>query len=323
MTHFDLHHTQPSNLKTRLLPEGVQCQDDVWIFGDVHGQAEFLENALQHMHKTPKQHNQRRVVVFLGDLIDRGPDSARCLQLAYDTQQHPGVDDFVGLLGNHELLLLDCFNLARTNHKNGCDIGKMNVVKTWLFNGGLEFCEQVVGTKVVSGAANQTELLNLFFDALGEHLMTFLQTFQSHWVNGNLLCVHAGLLGGKPFAETFNLPAGEHLSSQFHVRHWAWIRDKCLAWQSGWKDAAMKDVARNNAPAHLLVHGHTPVTFNWKKKSRVWVESGQDVQRVFDKTETHGRLNLDGGAAMGHGLTFAHFTNNQATIFHLTETPRF
>lgn len=59
------------------LGEGVQ----LFAVGDVHGQGRALENALARIHTTPRLADER-VVLFLGDLIDRGPDSFACLDMA-------------------------------------------------------------------------------------------------------------------------------------------------------------------------------------------------------------------------------------------------
>ena len=46
------------------------------IIGDVHGQFEALQNLLHYLGYSPAgKHPQGRKLVFVGDLIDRGPDS--------------------------------------------------------------------------------------------------------------------------------------------------------------------------------------------------------------------------------------------------------
>jgi serine/threonine protein phosphatase 1 len=63
----------------------------IWAIGDVHGQAAMLERLLDAL---PRQSGD--TTVFLGDYIDRGPDSARVIELAL------GQPDAVLLWGNHE-----------------------------------------------------------------------------------------------------------------------------------------------------------------------------------------------------------------------------
>ncbi len=63
--------------------------------GDIHGCADEFESLLQRLKVTPEDR-----VIVLGDLINRGPDSRRVLDIARAMNCIP-------LLGNHELRLLE------------------------------------------------------------------------------------------------------------------------------------------------------------------------------------------------------------------------
>lgn len=78
--------------------------DQVYAIGDVHGRADLLDR----LYRQIRRHSEdappgRRVIVHLGDYVDRGPDSRgvidRLLALPL-----PGFDQ-VNLLGNHEQLM--------------------------------------------------------------------------------------------------------------------------------------------------------------------------------------------------------------------------
>src|SRR3954463_10575248 len=71
--------------------------DSLFAIGDVHGCAEELRALIQ---KLPLRRDS--LVVFLGDYIDRGPDSRGVVDTILDLQQYCRV---VCLLGNHELML--------------------------------------------------------------------------------------------------------------------------------------------------------------------------------------------------------------------------
>ncbi|UCH95473.1 MAG: metallophosphoesterase [Candidatus Aminicenantes bacterium] len=72
------------------------------IIGDVHGHAEILESLLKKLGYK-NQHGCRRhpdrIAIFLGDLIDRGPENFRVLEIV-----KPMVDEGCALIimGNHE-----------------------------------------------------------------------------------------------------------------------------------------------------------------------------------------------------------------------------
>jgi serine/threonine protein phosphatase 1 len=71
----------------------------LYAIGDIHGCARELELLLQQIK--PKADD---TVVFLGDYIDRGPDSKGVIDLILDLQEKTNV---VALKGNHEQLFLD------------------------------------------------------------------------------------------------------------------------------------------------------------------------------------------------------------------------
>lgn len=85
-----------------LIQELPNCPLD--IIGDVHGQLEALQNLLHYLGYTPTgKHPQGRKIVFVGDLVGRGPDSPAVLE--WYKQAHQAGNAYM-VLGNHELNLL-------------------------------------------------------------------------------------------------------------------------------------------------------------------------------------------------------------------------
>lgn len=80
------------------------------VIGDLHG---CLNDAIKLLEKCKYSSADR--VVFLGDLIDRGPDSAGCLNLAIDIekqQKEPAC-----ILGNHEDKMLSYYDQIKRGKK--------------------------------------------------------------------------------------------------------------------------------------------------------------------------------------------------------------
>jgi hypothetical protein len=73
------------------------------LVGDVHGEVEALRSLLGHLGYAGGVHPRGRRLVFLGDLVDRGPDSPAVVRLVRGL-----VGDGLAqcVLGNHELSLL-------------------------------------------------------------------------------------------------------------------------------------------------------------------------------------------------------------------------
>ena len=82
-------------------PDGYRA----YVIGDIHGRLDLLENLLAKIH-AELQHRpaDKTLLVFVGDLIDRGPASAHVLE-RLRTYRRPGIRT-VFLLGNHEEVLL-------------------------------------------------------------------------------------------------------------------------------------------------------------------------------------------------------------------------
>lgn len=74
------------------------------IVGDVHGEFSALMRLLAHLgYDDHGHHPQHRMLVFVGDLIDRGPDSHSVVELV---QKLVLADNARCILGNHEINLL-------------------------------------------------------------------------------------------------------------------------------------------------------------------------------------------------------------------------
>lgn len=91
-----------------------------WIVGDIHGQYELLIKALQQKGFDPNAGDQ---LFSVGDLIDRGPDSLKVLELLNKPW-------FFAVMGNHEQLLLKGLSAMEGE-------GNITDILNWqTFNGG-------------------------------------------------------------------------------------------------------------------------------------------------------------------------------------------
>jgi serine/threonine protein phosphatase 1 len=80
----------------------------VYGIGDVHGCYGLLKQLLAQLARDygPRARGRRPVLVFVGDYVDRGPDSARVLEALIWLQRRPELEVHL-LKGNHEQALLD------------------------------------------------------------------------------------------------------------------------------------------------------------------------------------------------------------------------
>ena len=86
----------------------------VWVVSDIHGCYQWLMNELKRRHFDP----YADLLISVGDIIDRGPDSVKCLQLLQEKW-------FRAVRGNHEQMALDAL--------------ESNDFALWTMNGGMWF----------------------------------------------------------------------------------------------------------------------------------------------------------------------------------------
>lgn len=159
------------------VPDGM-C---VYAIGDVHGCLDQLNRVLDAIDKDAGSHAAQSRLIFLGDLIDRGPQSAQVIDRVLNGGLPTGHCDFV--MGNHEEVMLGCFH------------GSLESYGPWLQFGGAE--------TLASYGIGRQDILSVSFDlasAMSEAIPTahieFLMTFKDFIRVGDYLFVHAGIRPG-------------------------------------------------------------------------------------------------------------------------------
>lgn len=76
-------------------------EQPIAIIGDIHGECQALDNLLSHLEEEPDTHG--RLLVFIGDLCDRGPDSVGVITRVRELVSQGKA---MAILGNHEINLL-------------------------------------------------------------------------------------------------------------------------------------------------------------------------------------------------------------------------
>src|SRR5205823_2495833 len=148
-------------VKKHQLHEGIR----IYAFGDIHGRADLLKEMFTvidaDMARNPIG---RPVEVFLGDYIDRGPDSAITLDLLIERSLYR---ETVFLKGNHEAFFLE---VLRDPTK----------VEGWRQFGGLQtLMSYGIQPSLFPDAAEQADLVNALIEVMpGDHLR-FLQSLKS------------------------------------------------------------------------------------------------------------------------------------------------
>jgi serine/threonine protein phosphatase 1 len=147
----------------------------IFAIGDIHGCSAKLELLLNRL-PFDREHD---TLVFLGDYLDRGPDTRGVLNQLCQLRAE-GVH-LVPLMGNHEYLLLEY-------HRSGDQ-----ALLPYLRRLGLE------NTLESYGGASLSALASL--DFMPREHREFLLSLLPYWQTEEYIFVHAGLRHNQPLAE--------------------------------------------------------------------------------------------------------------------------
>ena len=154
-----------------------------YAIGDVHGRLDLLERLLAKIDadiaaRPPK----KTFIIFLGDLIDRGPDSAGVVERLRNYRP-PGAR-VVFLAGNHEEVLLRML------------AGETKILPSWLKFGGAE-CARSYGLEPDSlRLIDEEAALQLLQAKVPRAHREFIESFADTFRFGDYLFVHAGIRPG-------------------------------------------------------------------------------------------------------------------------------
>ena len=233
--------------------------ETVFAVGDVHGCLDEMTALLDTIGGLAADGGGPRRLVYLGDMIDRGPSTIGVLKKWAEPASARGVERIDRVIGNHEILML----LAMRGEALASKATTM-----WLG-------ERTGGAKVLAEMRaavrdpNALPSYGLAAASLGENVTRLLLTQRAHVRVGNAVFVHGGLEGGTDNDAFLSTPWTAGMQAR-----WAWITKGFLDWQGGFGGT-------------LVVHGHTPPNKHWPL-----------AQMADPHLFLHDRLGLDGGSAL-------------------------
>ncbi|MBW7971542.1 metallophosphoesterase family protein [Bradyrhizobium sp. BR 10289] len=179
---FKWPHSKMERRKPRL-PEGIR----VYAISDIHGCADLLQQMFTVIDRDLTTIGSRRPIhVFLGDYIDRGPDSCRTIELLIERGRR---HESVFLKGNHEAFLADVL-------KDPLQLDQ------WKQFGGLQTLTSYgLRPSLNPDAAEQTELIQQLASKIPPHQRHFFESLRLRFVCGDFFFVHAGVKPGVPLAQ--------------------------------------------------------------------------------------------------------------------------
>jgi len=212
-------------------------QGVVYAIGDIHGRADLLLDVLGRIRtrETARGGQEKACVIFLGDYVDRGPQSRQVIEhiIAFSCE---GLSDVVTLKGNHEEMMLKFL------------VGD-SVGSEWIKLGGAATLRSY-GVQPPHPEAPQAEFeaaRKLFVQAVSPEHVAFLEGLQLWVERGDYVFVHAGVKPDVPIADQ-------------HERDLLWIRG---------------EFGRCERPSSkVVVYGHTPSSKPKLERWKIGLDTG-------------------------------------------------
>ncbi|MFC4292788.1 metallophosphoesterase family protein [Sphingorhabdus arenilitoris] len=172
--------SKPRPIDAAQIPVGRR----VYAIGDVHGRNDLLKELLRKILDDDNARGPADMqIIMLGDLVDRGPDSAGVIDTAMALKDWKPNTRF--LTGNHEEVFLDAVNS-----------GDPKIVRFFIRIGG--------ESTILSYPISRKDYLKMDMKELAEKLpqiipqrhVDFLTSFEDQIVIGDYIFVHAGIRPG-------------------------------------------------------------------------------------------------------------------------------
>jgi len=220
----------------------ARTPDDTVIYaiGDIHGRCDLLEKIQRsisgHIRLYPAG---RKVIVYLGDYLDRGINSRRVVDMVREWRPVDcSAAEIVTLKGNHEDLALRYLD------------GEIDAGRHWFDFDGLDGLDHY-GVDSNDRSARDDETMkimrNRFAAALPDEHLKFLLGLKTSHREGDYLFVHAGIRPG--------VALDEQSDSDM-----MWIRDLFLE--------------SDNNHGVTVVHGHTIANKPQIRHNRIGIDTG-------------------------------------------------
>lgn len=239
---------------------GKSIDEQIFAIGDIHGQAGSLEKALKRISEYPRNGKPSHLI-FTGDIIDRGPENLRSIELTLNAANLANVDKVTFLPGNHELMMLEAIRDPLSN------------MNWWGNNGGYSVISEVIE----DGVEPTIEYIVSQLKSLLSEFIDLINTSPDNLQIGDLVFVHAGILPGPDIDQYLSIPRHPRRWDEYH---WLWIREPFLSHTGGWDDNG--DV--------VVVHGHTGHHKNQKLDPAM-------AHDFLDLVDSKRRICIDAGSA--------------------------
>ena len=222
----------------RKAPARAPAGAALYVIGDIHGRSDLLAALLRKIDADAARlaADAARELIFLGDYVDRGPDSRGVMDLIVEARRRPAPWSATALMGNHEQTLMQF-------------LVDPDIWPSWSEFGARETLNSYGVPPPPRGSAPEdwAKASAALGEALPADHRALLRSMPLAVERGDYLCAHAGVRPGLPL---------EAQSEQDLL----WIRDDFLR-----SERRLEKV---------IVHGHTPAEEAFVGDHRIGLDTG-------------------------------------------------
>ena len=176
--------------KSKPVPTAFQLPpgERVYAIGDIHGRLDLFRQMLDMIEQDDlRRKGAQSHLILLGDLIDRGPDSAGVVALARSLVE---ADENVHFIkGNHEEVFVEA------------SLGDAKAARALLRLDGHSTLQSYGITRGEVDKGTFEDLAELMKERIPRDDVRFLHSGQQFILRGNYLFVHAGIAPGRAISE--------------------------------------------------------------------------------------------------------------------------
>lgn len=227
--------------KNKLIAPFLPDNTRIYCIGDVHGCHALLLDLLHKIEHDCLAFLGRKLIIYLGDYIDRGPNSKEVIETLI--QHNPDNTECIYLRGNHEQVLLDFLQ-------------EESVEKAWLSFGGRATLASynVAIHKIPTKKSDFTNMQQQLKEKLPETHHHFLAQTTLNYTLGSYYFVHAGIYPRKSLAKQ-------------KAKDLLWIRDEFTSYQKHHEK--------------IIVHGHTVSDEPELLANRIGIDTGAYASNIL------------------------------------------
>ena len=156
----------------------AECLGPAYAVGDIHGMCTLLNRLIAKIEDDSKD-DANALVIFLGDLVNRGPQSRQVVERLIEGPRHPG-QRWIVLRGNHDQFMIDALGERSAS-----------AFETWMSKGGIQTLESY-------GVDRADISLRRARRAVPAFHIAFLDSLPCAYARGAHVFVHAGVDPGVP-----------------------------------------------------------------------------------------------------------------------------